>query len=218
MVTGCQAEKATLHGTHPLVVVCSTGKRKQKEKVTVWKRTLPCPPHAARSAKKTKNTVRVCVRVFFPFTRVFWTSSLLDVPAGVAQEEGHTEFLIQLPSAVHAFIFLARKIQPFLSLVDRSRILQFNRFPLVGHFFFFFLVRKNPSYRDSNSRPNVSEGYCTRLPTELPGRPTTKKENEKITRRASRDASTCLGATQVLVRLTPTHRSIVSYLVYPQTS
>ena len=48
----------------------------------------------------------------------FWTSSSLDVPAGVTQEEGHTGFLIQLLSAVRAFIFLARRIQPFLSVVD----------------------------------------------------------------------------------------------------
>ena len=51
----------------------------------------------------------------------FWTSSSLDVPAGVTQEEGHTEFLIHLPSsAVRALIFVARRIQPFLSLVDRE--------------------------------------------------------------------------------------------------
>ena len=43
----------------------------------------------------------------------------MDVPAGVTQEEGYTGFL-HLPSAVLAFIFLARKIQPFLSLVDRE--------------------------------------------------------------------------------------------------
>ena len=30
----------------------------------------------------------------------FWTSSSLDVPAGVTQEEGHTGFLIHLLSAV----------------------------------------------------------------------------------------------------------------------
>ena len=48
----------------------------------------------------------------------FWTSSSLDVPAGVTQEEGHTGFLIHLLSAVRALIFLARRIQPFLSLVD----------------------------------------------------------------------------------------------------
>ena len=52
--------------------------------------------------------------------RSFWTSSSLDVPAGVTQEEGHTGFFIQLPSAVRALIFLARRIQPFLSLVDRE--------------------------------------------------------------------------------------------------
>ena len=44
---------------------------------------------------------------------------LVDVPIGVTQEEGHTGFL-HLPSAVLALIFLARRIQPFLSLVDRK--------------------------------------------------------------------------------------------------
>ena len=60
----------------------------------------------------------VCVCVFSSHS--FWTSSSLDVPAGVTQEEGHTEFLIHLLSAVRALIFLARRIQPFLSLVDRE--------------------------------------------------------------------------------------------------
>ena len=46
---------------------------------------------------------------------------LVDVPAGVTQAEGgHTGFLIHLPSVVLAFIFLAKRIQPFLSLVDRE--------------------------------------------------------------------------------------------------
>ena len=54
----------------------------------------------------------------------FWTSSSLDVPAGVTQEEGHTGFLIHLPSAVRALIFVARRIQPFLSFVDREVELQ----------------------------------------------------------------------------------------------
>ena len=44
----------------------------------------------------------------------------MDIPAGVTQEESHTEFLIHLLSAVRALIFLARRIQPFLSLVDRE--------------------------------------------------------------------------------------------------
>ena len=60
----------------------------------------------------------MCVCVFS--SHPFWTSSSLDVPAGVTQEEGHTGFLIHLPSAVRALIFVARRIQPFLSLVDRE--------------------------------------------------------------------------------------------------
>ena len=42
----------------------------------------------------------------------------MDVTAGVTQEEGHTGFLFHLLSPVRALIFLARRIQPFLSLVD----------------------------------------------------------------------------------------------------
>ena len=61
----------------------------------------------------------VCVLCVFS-SHLFWTISSLDVPAGVTQEEGQTEFLIHLPSAVHAFTFVARRIQPFLSLVDRE--------------------------------------------------------------------------------------------------
>ena len=61
--------------------------------------------------------VESVVCVLFPF--ILGMSSL-DVPAGVTQEEGHTIFLIYLPSAVRALIFLARRIQPFLSLVDRE--------------------------------------------------------------------------------------------------
>ena len=75
----------------------------------------------------------VCVCVIFPFILEVW---LVDVPAGVTQEEGHTGgrphrrkvtqeeghagFLIQLPSAVLVLIFLARRIQPSLSPVDRD--------------------------------------------------------------------------------------------------
>ena len=44
---------------------------------------------------------------------------LVDVPAGVTQEEGNTGFLL-LPSAVLALIFIARRIKPSLSLVDRE--------------------------------------------------------------------------------------------------
>ena len=44
----------------------------------------------------------------------------MDVPAGVTQEEGNTGISIHLLSAVLSLIFLARRIQPFLSLVDRE--------------------------------------------------------------------------------------------------
>ena len=62
--------------------------------------------------------VDVCVCVFS--SNSFWTSSSLDVLAGVTQEEGHKGFLVHLLSAVRALIFIARRIQPFLSLVDRE--------------------------------------------------------------------------------------------------
>ena len=66
---------------------------------------------------KSVPLVCVCVCVFFPHS--FWTSSSLDVPAGVTQEEGHTGFLIHLLSAVHALVFPTRRVLSFLSLVDR---------------------------------------------------------------------------------------------------
>ena len=54
----------------------------------------------------------VCVCVFFP--------SILDIKFVGRTSRGHTGFLIHLPSAVRALIFVARRIQPFLSLVDRE--------------------------------------------------------------------------------------------------
>ena len=58
----------------------------------------------------------------------------MDVPAGVTQEEDHSGFLL-LTSAVLALVFLARRIQLFLSLVDREVecCLLTNRSTLVGH-------------------------------------------------------------------------------------
>ena len=44
----------------------------------------------------------------------------MDVPAGVTQEEGSTRFSIHLLSAVLALTFLARRIQPFIYLVNRE--------------------------------------------------------------------------------------------------
>ena len=48
-------------------------------------------------------------------------SVILDVPAGVTQEEGHTGFLIHLPSAVLAFIFSREGFnRPFPSSTVKS--------------------------------------------------------------------------------------------------
>ena len=59
------------------------------------------------------------VLCFLPIHSEHQVSSL-DVPAEVTQEEGHTGFIIHLLSAVRALVLLARRIQPFLSLVDRE--------------------------------------------------------------------------------------------------
>ena len=50
--------------------------------------------------------------VFFP--------SILDIKFVGRTSRGHIGFLIHLLSAVRALIFLARRIQSFLSLVDRE--------------------------------------------------------------------------------------------------
>ena len=57
----------------------------------------------------------------------------MDVPAGVTQEEGNTAFSIHLLSAVLALIFLARRVQPFLSITRDLIVLR----PL-GIFSFIF--------------------------------------------------------------------------------
>ena len=85
------------------------------------------------------HTLAICVTMHTAShsfsSHSFWTSSSLDVPAGVTQEEGHTGFLIHLLSAVRALIFLARRIQPFLSLVDRE--VEFRVLPLLLFNIFF---------------------------------------------------------------------------------
>ena len=65
------------------------------------------------------HTLSTCTRVCIVFPFIL-NVRLVDVPAEVTQEEGHTGFIIHLLSAVPALIFLARRIQPFLSLVDRE--------------------------------------------------------------------------------------------------
>ena len=86
----------------------------------------------------------VCVCAVIP---IILDVRLVDVPAGVTQEEGYTGFLNHLPSAVIAFTFLARRIQPFLSLVYREVefSVRINRSSFIRLFFSYFFVRKTPS-------------------------------------------------------------------------
>ena len=94
----------------------------------------------------------VCARVcnIIPFVLDI---RFVDVPAGVTQEGGNTVFF-HLLSAVFALIFLARRIEPSLSLVDREVelcLLTIQSFSTRWAFiisFIYFLVRKNPSSCD----------------------------------------------------------------------
>ena len=68
----------------------------------------------------------VCVAI-----RFILDVRVVDAPAGVPQEEGHTGFL-HLPSAVLALIFLAKRIQP--QLVGPF---------LISFFFLYFCEEKS---------------------------------------------------------------------------
>ena len=105
---------------------------------------FPCSTDHDRDWPPYKVVFRVgnqCAECVFS-SQSFWTSSSLDIPAGVTQEEGHTGFLIHLLSAVRAITFLARRIQPILSLVDREVEFCVLTILIVLHplgiFFFFF--------------------------------------------------------------------------------
>ena len=108
--------------------------------------------------------------VFFPF--------ILDIQFVGRTSRGHTGFLIHLLSAVRALIFLARRIQPFLSLVDHEvefcvlTIRSFStRWAFVFLFLLFlFLVRKIPFAGIELTSQRVRGLRGT---SELPGRPTT---------------------------------------------
>ena len=63
---------------------------------------------------RERGDLCLCVCVVIPF---ILDVGFVDAPAGVTQEEGRTGFL-HPPSVGLALIFLARWIQPFLSLVD----------------------------------------------------------------------------------------------------
>ena len=97
--------------------------------------------------------VCLCVCVVIPF--------ILDVPGACGRTSRGQTGLLHLPSAVFALlvIFLARRIQPFLSLVDRE--VEFcvltNQSFSTWTFFLFSSVRQNPSSCD-----------CTEIRTHVP--------------------------------------------------
>ena len=101
---------------------------------------LPSRSHVFRCGSQNSNR-HDCVKNVDVFSsHLFWTSRSLCVPPGATQEEGHTEFIIHLSSAERALIFPARRIHPFLSLVDRE--VEFCVLTIGHLFFFFFSVRK----------------------------------------------------------------------------
>ena len=98
--------------------------------------------------------VCLCACVVIPF---ILDVRFVDVPAGVTQEEGHTGFFY-LPSAVLALIFLARRIQPLLSLVDRGV-----EFCVLTILIVLHLLGMTPRFELKSQRQKGS-----RLPTEPP--------------------------------------------------
>ena len=115
----------------------------------------------------TKSKVSVvCVCVFS--SHLFWTSSSLDVPAGVTQEEGHTGLLTHLlPCAVHIRLFFSRKgfSRSFPSSTVKS-ILCTNDYlvlHLLGFFFFFFFFGEEksqlPGFELTSQRVRRLRGY-----------------------------------------------------------
>ena len=78
---------------------------------------------ACTSTQYFQQCVCVCVCVVIPF---ILDDRLVDAPAGVTRDEGHT-ILLHLPSAVLALISIARRIQPSFSLVNREVDLHFQQ-------------------------------------------------------------------------------------------
>ena len=96
---------------------------------------------------------------------------LVDViPAWATQEEGHTGFL-HLPSAALALTFLARRIYPFLSLVDRE--VEFCELIVLYYLLGISFLRGKIPVRVMTRRFELlsQRQKVSRLPTEPPGRP-----------------------------------------------
>ena len=85
------------------------GKKKER-KITTEKKKRKKEKHLTVVDPETLFICVLCV--FFPF--------ILDIKFVGHTSRSQTGFLIHLLSAVYAFILLARRIQPFLYLVDRE--------------------------------------------------------------------------------------------------
>ena len=109
---GCQPEKTTLHGGQSRSWSAELGKKNKTEKV--WQRTASPTLLVVR----WDFPLRACVRVCVLSSHLFCTSGLWTYQPG--SHRGKVKGFLHLPSAVLALIFLARRIKPFLSLVDRE--------------------------------------------------------------------------------------------------
>ena len=143
--------------------------------------TIPIPvkPVKERSARKVRfRAIRQENNSVYSECIVILSildARLLDVSAGVTQEECHTGFLILLPSAELALIFLARRIQSSLSLVDRDVefcVLTNESFSTCWAFISIFIshvfVRKNLRVEISMSLQRDSHPRRCRMQTLAP--------------------------------------------------
>ena len=97
----------TLHGTERVPQWSHIGSKVYRGEAHRYTVHLPC--------RVTKTYSVLCVCVFFPFT--LFIKFVGRTSRGHTGERSH-RILIRLLFAVRASIFLARRIQPFLSLVD----------------------------------------------------------------------------------------------------
>ena len=96
-------------------------------------------------------------------SRLFWTSGLWTYQPGSHRNKVTQDFSTFLLRAL-ASQLLARRSQPFLSLVDLEVVFLCANEVIVLHFldFFFFFVRKNPSSCDCpeiRTHVQTSEGF-----------------------------------------------------------
>ena len=103
-------------------------------------------PHVRTASSALKTPILLClvakVCVYVAVIPFILDVRLVDAPAEVTQEEGHTGFH-HLPSPTLALIFIARRIQPFLSLVDRDVefcVLTNQSFSTCWSFLVYFIV------------------------------------------------------------------------------